>query len=519
MKSLILVMFMIFTASSAYALDIPENYNAKVERINFYPNGAKFEFHVEPEDNDKFRAIIPGAFDPDSIRILNPEIVYSDIMSVRYPRTRWVPEQLQALEAQQEEQAKKVNELSARQASLEQTLKLLKESTPDKANPPAIITYIRDAQEMRLDAEKELAALKVSIAQEREKLNMLTKELDAKRPSGDNSYLEITGEAGGTVEFEAFTTAASWRPKYILELETKPENIAIHMFVRASQQTGIDFDGDMSLHTKTPDENIYTPSLAPQKVGIKPKVEPVRAPARMNSMMLKAAPMMEAATEEEDYMMDLGASRVAGKPRIRETLADRAVDIDGAITGDGTEREFEVIMSDLNLSCKPMIMLIPEVRPDAWILASMDEGNEHLIPGEASVRVDNVSTGNIYLEEYGIGQKVIPFGYAQQITAKKTSLVDKTGSSWFSGGVFTSGYKIEVTNGTKEDKVITIRDRLPIPTDDKITLNVKRIEPKEKERDAENRLTWEIEVPAGGTIPIIVDYDMRYPSGEELQYK
>ena len=101
---------------------------------------------------------------------------------------------------------------------------------------------------------------------------------------------------------------------------------------------------------------------------------------------------------------------------------------------------------------------------------------------------------------------------------KKEALVEKTGVSWFSG-VFTSGYKLEITNGTKDEQTVTVKDRLPIPTDDKIKLDVKRIEPKEKERDKENRLTWEITVPAGATVPVIVDYTLSYPSGEELQYK
>jgi len=71
----------------------------------------------------------------------------------------------------------------------------------------------------------------------------------------------------------------------------------------------------------------------------------------------------------------------------------------------------------------------------------------------------------------------------------------------------------------KEDQTIIVKDRLPVPTDEKIKLEVKRIEPKEKSRDKENRLTWKITVPAGATVPIIVDYTLSYPSGEELQYR
>ena len=64
-----------------------------------------------------------------------------------------------------------------------------------------------------------------------------------------------------------------------------------------------------------------------------------------------------------------------------------------------------------------------------------------------------------------------------------------------------------------------MRDRLPIPTDDKVKLEVKRIDPAPAERDPENRLTWELSVKAGETVEIVVDYALSYPSGEELLYR
>lgn len=518
---LILFPIVLCAVNSSSALEIPENYTDDIANVEFYPNGAKFEFHVDPYNSDgEFMAVIPGAFDPSSIRLLNPEDLYGDIMVMQYPRTKWTPSQLEELKAQQQAQSVKVSELTARQSSLEQTLNLLKNSIPDKANPSAIITYIRDAQEMRLEAENELASLKTTIAQEQEKLNMLTSELNTKSPRGANSYITVTGQAGGTVMFEAFTTAASWRPKYTMNLDSAKGNIEVHMYVRASQRTGLNYEGDMTLHTKRPNDIITSPVFEPLKVEIKPKEETILSTSMVNlsrtNRMYKSAPMRAAEDAAEmEFDSGLAAPRA---PAVQETLSDRTIDIEGLIPGDGTEREFEVIMNSLNMTCKTVIMLIPELRNDAWIIASMDENNEHLIPGEAELRVDNHSSGNIYLEEFGTGQKRIPFGYAEQITAKKERLVDKTGVSWFSG-VFTSGYKLEITNGTKEEKVITVRDRLPIPADEKIKLDVKRIEPKQTERDAENRLTWELTVPAGATVPIIVDYSLSYPSGEELQYK
>ena len=56
-----------------------------------------------------------------------------------------------------------------------------------------------------------------------------------------------------------------------------------------------------------------------------------------------------------------------------------------------------------------------------------------------------------------------------------------------------------------EDKKVIIKDRLPIPTDEKIKLEVNKISPEPQERDKENRLTWELEVKSGETVKIKVD--------------
>lgn len=525
---LLLIFMACFYCGQSYALEVPEKYTDNISAIDFYPSGAKFTFAVEPQGEDgDFRAVIPGAFMPESIRLQNPDTVYGDIYTSSYTRTKWTPSQLEALRLQAEEQTRVVNDLAAKKSAIEQTLSLLKNSNPDKSKPEELLKYIHSAQDMRLEAENELSAIKVMLSREQEKLRMLNTELQARSPANDTRYTVVTGQAGGTVYLEAFTNAASWRPRYTLNLTTMNSTVEVKMYIRAMQKTGLNYNGRMTLHTKTPDESVTTPEISPLKVGIKPKEEVIAetsmARFSRNNRQFKSArmamseaeKMYMAAAEDADEVSETPAPAA---PAVKETLADRTLDIEGTLAGDGTEREFEVIMSDLYLDSKIELTLIPEQRPEAWIIASMDEKNEHLIPGEAEVRVDYHTSGKIYLQEYGIGQKKIPFGYANQITAKKEALVEKKGVQWFSG-IFTSGYKIEITNGTKDDQTVIVRDRLPIPIDDKIKLEVKRIEPKEKLRDKENRLTWEIPVSAGATVPIIVDYTLSYPSGEELQYR
>ena len=507
-------------ANLSFAAEVPENYTNSITAIDFYPYGAKFSFRVEPYDNEKnFKAVLPGSFNADSIRLINPEDVEGDIRIEKFTRERWIPSQLVALKSELDELEKEISRLDAKKSALEQTLEMLKNFEPEKSNPEALLNYIKDSQALRLETENELVALKAEITRKQAKQKILSAELNSRRPSGDTSYILITGKTMNYADFSAFTPAASWYPKYILDLDSSSGKIEADLFVRASQKTGLDYKGDVTLHTKTPDERITKPVINPLRVGIKPKEETIAtvgaAKFSRNNRMYESARM---AMPEDIMPMEFDEDVNAPAPTVKETLADRTVEATGTLTGDGTERDLEVYMTDIKLKGDVLILLIPEERNDAWIIASMDKENDKLIPGEADLRVDGATAGKITLGEYGESQKEIPFGYANAITVKKDSLVEKKGVSWFSG-VFNSGYKLEITNGTSEERVITVKDRLPIPTDEKIKLEVKRIEPKEKERDRENRLTWEITVPAGATVPIIVDYTLSYPSGEELQYR
>ncbi|MBQ4402602.1 MAG: hypothetical protein II832_10575, partial [Synergistaceae bacterium] len=248
---LLLTTMLIFPHGTSYALDVPEKYTDKISAVDFFPTGARFTFVVEPEDESgNFRALIPGAFRPESIRLLNPESVYGDIYVSSYSRTKWTPSQLESLRLQAEEQSKIVSDLNSRKSAFEQTLAFLKNATPEKSKPQELLQYIQEAQGVRLAAENGLSALRVKLNQEQEKLRMLNQELQNKRPAGDTRYTEVTGRARGMVYIEAFTDSASWRPKYILDLYSSTGEIAAGMYILASQRTGLDFTGTITLHTK-----------------------------------------------------------------------------------------------------------------------------------------------------------------------------------------------------------------------------------------------------------------------------
>lgn len=504
----ILVMIIMITAlavTPAYS-EVPE-----ITNIDFYPNGAKFIFTLK-SDTGSFNAEIPGAFNPESVRMLDPNN-FDDVKIITQSREEWIPSSLQGIKSELESHKQTLRELRTRQSALEHTLKLLKDAEPPtRTDAKDIIAYIKMSEEMKENAETELSEIRLETDRTSKKAELLQSELDKRTPEQSDIVILISGHVkeGNVIQFEAFTNNARWKPEYVMDLDSQTGKITTRINSRASQRTGLDYTGDITFHTGRPDTRVSAPEIKPLRVSIKQKVR-----ARSEADYAMSAMRMA----EEPRALNAYAGAAAGKapePKMQSTLSDHTIAGKGTLTGDNREGLF--MHGELELNGKIILELIPEQRSNAWILASMDSSNTALIPGEAELRVDGMPAGKTNIPEYGLSQKKIAFGYAPQITCKKEPLISTKGSSWFSG-TNSGGYTLSITNGMNEDKLITVRDVLPVPTDERIKLEVKRIEPEPKERDRENKLTWELELKAGETKTILVDYTLSYPSNEELQYR
>lgn len=495
MKNFVLLSALLMYCFPAYAY-IPE-----IKALDIYPSSAKFTFSLSA-DSRELQAELPGAFNAEEIRILNP-LDADDIKITAQPREEWIPSPLADMKSRLEEHERTIQQLNSRRSSLGQTQTLLKAAVPpSRTDAKDIIAYIQMAQDMKLKTENEIAEIEDLLRQENIKAKILRAELDERMPYGSDTVIRITGhmKADVPLELEAFTHSAQWSPRYTMDLDSKTGTIITRLYSRTHQRTGLDYDGTITFHTKHPEERVTVPSVDPFRVGIKPKPQPT--PRNTNDYVKKKATGLRVPK--------------APAPQVNTTLADHTVQGSGSLTGDGRSSEF--MLGDIELTGKTRLVLVPEQRSSAWIVVDMDGVNVPLIPGNASLRVDGNEAGTTAIPEYGLEQKTIAFGYAPQITAKKEPIVETKGTSWFSG-IFTGGYTLKVTNSMNEDRTVTVRDRLPIPIDDKIKLEVKRIEPEPNEHDNENRLTWELNLRAGETKTILVDYTLSYPSGEELQYR
>ena len=488
-----------------------------VRSVDIYPRSARFVFELPPAEGP-FQFELPGAFDPQTVRPLDMRGI-AGLKVVAQAQEDWVPPSLEPLKKRVDDQTRVVALLEAESASLEQTRAMLNTSTGQikEVEGKDLLRYMEEAQALRLRVENGLVDLSEKLRQGREELERLKEELQAREPQGADQVVRVSGHtfAREPLLFEARTDAARWGLRYVMDLNSATGAIDVRMVASAAQGTGLDYSGDLTFHSRQPADSVSPPVLDPLRVAFRRK-ENAKAPGALSMLarepmaMPRAVPSMEESERDQTY--DLGV------PSIESTLSNVTVQGRGTLEGDGSPSD--VMLGELSLESTPLLVLIPEQRAEGWIVASLDAVSVPLMPGAAELLVDGRPSGQTRIPEYGLAQTRLPFGSAPRLNAKKTPIVESQGSSWLGGsGIFKGGYTLEVSSSMETYQEVIVRDRLPIPVDEKIKLEATKIEPAPTERDAENRLSWKVSLKPGETRKITVEYTLTYPSGETLEYR
>ena len=480
-----------------------------IQTVDFYPSGARFTFQAKV--NKDFEFTLPGAFDPRSVRLLTQDGVAS-LRVESLSREEWTPPSLASIKSQVDVKSRELKLLQGRKAAMEQTIEMINAPLTKDFSGKDLILYIEDAQAMRVRVEAELVDMNLSVEKTAKELAALQNEYERKLPYGSTAGVRISGTATTSqpLQFEAFTPAAGWFVRYDMNLNSATGDIDAKMNARAWQRTGLDFAGEFTFHTRQPSFSITPPEIGPLVVGLAQK--------NMQDVLYAPAPAADMAVGQA--LMKNDSKAIAPReslPVMVSTLADVSIKGTGDLKGDGTPED--IALGRIGLKSTPVLVSIPGQSREAWIIASMDAIPAKLLPGYAELAVDGVMTGHSNIPDYGIEQMTLPFGMASRLTAKKERFVGKTGSSWLGKGTVEDGYTLEVTSGMDAEREVTVRDRIPVPSNEKIVLEVKKIEPVPTERDKDNKLMWKMNLKPGETKKIIVEYTLKYPSDETLEYR
>lgn len=473
----------------------------EVALVEVYPSGAVMRFDLQAKGTMDLE--FPTTVDPDSLRFEltgTARILDSTIRTVA--QVGWVPSALTDLAEELERAKTERDRLAARLEALEQARRHLDAAVPEISDPGDLEAYVDGAVAKRENIALKIAETSAALSDAATQHGILEQELHSRLPKDSDRLriLSVETDGEGTISILAWTNEAGWHPKYQLHLDSKTGHIQGRLQAVVTQKSGLDWDGDISLHTVRPHQGLTTPELDALVIDYRERFftkSGEQAITRSDSLEM-AAPEMKA--------------------RVEEGLVDVRMETSGYVPGSGDKTHLDV--GSFSIPASMELVCVPEIAAEAWTVATIDELDRAFLRAGADLFIDGRQTGTTFLESAGMGEKmIIPFGKTPLVTASREEILPREGSSWIGKDRLQKGYMITLSNGLDRPLEIVVRDRLPVPAKEEIRLEKISMDPGPVEQDDRGILTWRLPIDGGETKRISVMYTIRFQGGKELIFR
>jgi hypothetical protein len=466
---------------------------AAVRTADVYPQGAWVT--LEAAARPDMAVDLPLSFEEDSLRVTGQGARILSVDTSRIQRTGWIFPALADLNSRIGKTRSEVDRLEAREASLQQTAKHLQDNVPSSWKPQDLLAFLEAAAKRREQEEREIRENGRALAKARAELSRLEQELSEKLPpepeAATRVRIKTSGE--GIVRIRAWTPQATWSTRYSLDLSGKTGRVTFSQDAAIQQKTGLDWEGDLVLHTVQPRRTLIPPQLPPL-------VADFRRPQERNdgiAMMMKEAAAPETAGEE--------------------TLTDLNLRVRGRAPGDGTPARFSV--ARFALPAETRIVAIPALDREAWLTAEIKSLDRPLLSGAADLFLDGSPTGKTRIGTSGRGENLkLAFGKVPLVTTTAEEAVPVEGTTW-GRGKLEKAFVLSVTNGMGTPTAVSLLDRVPVPAQEKIRIEILTLDPKPSKQDDRGILTWDLKLAPGESRKLTVKYRLTYPADQQVIFR
>ncbi len=334
----------------------------------------------------------------------------------------------------------------------------------------------------------------------------------------------------GTLSIRYQVRSGRWTPFYDMRLATGSKTRApeLQLVRRAAiaQSSGEDWNGvTLTLSTSRPQASTSAPKLRPLRIGFKSEIvlgrafskrKMARPPARMEDLMLEAAPAPMAAARPKPKK---AREREA---RIRSYGFQALYQIAGQVTvkSGGTGKKVRIGSGMPEVKLK--IRTAPRLDPTAYLYADMKwNGKTALLPGRTSLYRDGAFTGSGSIPLINPGEDhELGFGADDMVKVKRVQLArEKSVSGIISRSrVDVQDYKITVKNRHERALPVTVLDQIPYSEEEDIRVTLLPATTKPTRTDDNDRrgvLAWDFDLNPGAEHVIRLNYKLEWPKGKK----
>ena len=380
-----------------------------------------------------------------------------------------------------------------------------------------ITTGTENAVKEKRGIEREIVKLKEEIAVAESQAASVSKT--GVRPQ-KALFITLNTPAAGPVKLivSYVVPGVSWQPSYETDFISAKNRVEGRYNAVIRQNSGEDWKGvKLRIAAGTPVFDVTIPQAKPWIVSeYKPPVVYKQAPASRAMMM--AAPSAEAYDEVSEAS---GIAYDTSVESVSETGAGIDITLSGRYTIQGGNSERKVFIKNIKFGTGDMSYLaVPSQNEYAYLTAEfVNEDDIPLVPGEISIYMDGSYSGKARIDRrISKGEKAsFSFGIDERIKITKEKLWQKKGESGMFGGneVTDFAFRIKAENFRAKEVKLTIKEPLPVPSHDKIKVDIYEAEPVVTKRDEKGIAEWEINLkPLGKTE---VNYKFRIIHPKDMQ--
>jgi len=382
-------------------------------------------------------------------------------------------------------------------------------------------TQLAKLDDALLQNQKNRLQKKAHLAQVKSELKAFSSNSISRKYINIQAVLELKEEAELELQLTYVVRGASWYPIYDVRVDTNATSVYLGYQAMVRQNTSENWENvKLSLSTAKPHISGTSPKLQPWYLYLyKPSRERNRGGARNKSAM---APMMEKldmSIEEEvaDEIVSEGAVVDAQATSVLFHIAGRS-------TIEGTNQPQKVSILQQSLKTDLQYVSVPSLSPFAYLKAKVTNNSDFpLLAGRTNIFMDNqfVSTSQIAFvapdetfevslgidEAISIDHKIKGRYHATEGIFSKT---DKT----------TLTYQTLIENKKRTDIYLIVHSHFPIPTDEKI--EVQLIQPVYKEdtdvlkKKDGNMLEWHLTLAPAEKYTIDLKFTVSNPKGSHI---
>jgi uncharacterized protein (TIGR02231 family) len=359
----------------------------------------------------------------------------------------------------------------------------------------------------------------------KDKIEALRRQLNESTGSGRKETktvevsVEVTREGNLTLVLSSMIPRASWEPSYDVRLAPDAKTAELTFKAMVLQQTGEDWnDVDLTLSTARPAVGGAPPELHPWHISLYHPQQRMLLPAPAPQAMAKAAsrrqmesasPLLAAAEAEPAAF---ATAQISDEQSSVSFHVPRRLDI----PSDGTRHGSVVAIEQLPVSIE--YLAHPKLLPSVFLRSEIiNQAPYPLLPGKINTFVGNSYTGSSQLKKIASGEKFdLFFGGDDQVTVKREEVKQYKEAGLFGKNRVSYRYRIELNNFRKEQVMLTLRDQLPVASDEEIKVSLDEPSLKPEEIKSNGTITWKTPLKAGEKKELTFSILVEYPKDKEI---